>query len=54
MGQDLSDIVAAGAKNREDGVPDAAFQRTSGKASVHLHVADLGLDGTAPFQEPCQ
>lgn len=51
MGEDLSDIMAAGAENREDCVPDATFQRASGKAPVHLHVSDLGFDGAAPFQE---
>lgn len=49
--QDLADIVATGAKDGEDSITDAAFQRASGKASVRLHVADLGLDGAAPLQE---
>ena len=54
MGEDLADVVAAGAEDGKDGIADAAFQRAPGKAAVGLHVPDLGLDGASPFEEPCQ
>ena len=51
MGEDLADVVTAGAEDGKNCVADAAFQRTSGEPTVGFHVADLGLDGAAPFQE---
>ena len=54
MGEDLADIVAAGAEDGEDRVADAAFQRASGQATVALHVADLRLDGAAVAEQLAQ
>lgn len=47
MGQDLADVVAAGAEHGEEGIADGAFQGASGEAAVGFHVADLGFDGAA-------
>ena len=54
MGQDLADIVTAGAEDGEDCVADAPLQRTSGKTSVGFHVPDLRLDSTSSPEELCQ
>ncbi len=34
VGQGLADVVAAGAEDGEEGIPEGAFQGTSGKAAV--------------------
>ncbi len=47
VGQDLSDVVAAGAKCGKEGVADGAFQRTSRQAAVGFHVAGLGFVGAS-------
>jgi len=45
MGEDLADVVAAGAEDGKDGVADAARQRAPGEPPIRLHVPDLRLDG---------
>jgi hypothetical protein len=47
VGEDLAEVVAAGAEDNEDGVAEPALESAAGEAAVGLHVADLGLDGTA-------
>lgn len=47
MGENLADIVTAGAEDGEDCVADAALQRASGQTSVGLHVPDPRLNGTS-------
>lgn len=47
VGQDLSDVVSAGAEYGEEGIPDGAPQRASRQAAVGFHVTDFGLDGAA-------
>ncbi len=54
MGQDLADVMAAGAKDGEDRVADAALQRAPGEPPVGLHVPDLGLNGASSLEELCQ
>ena len=54
MGEDLADIVTAGAEDGEDRIADAAFQRASGQATVTLHMPDLRLDGASSPEEPRQ
>lgn len=54
VGQDLADIVTAGAEDGEDRVADAAFQRASRQATIALHVPDLRLDGASSPEELCQ
>jgi hypothetical protein len=54
VGEDLAEVVAAGAEDGEDGVAGGALERAAGEAAVGLHVADLGLDGAAAAQEPGQ
>ena len=54
MGEDLADIVPAGAEDGEDRVADAAFQRASGQATIAIHVPDLRFDGASPPEEPRQ
>ena len=50
MGQDLTDVVAAGVQDGEDRVADGAFQGAAGKAAIGLHVADLGHDCASSTQ----
>ena len=50
VGQDLADVVAAGAEDGEEGIADRACQRASGEASVGLHVADFGVDRASAAQ----
>jgi hydrogenase maturation factor len=52
--QDLSDIVAAAAKDSKYRIAPSSFEGASGKSSVCLHVSDLGLDGAAPSEERLQ
>ncbi len=52
MGEDLSDIVAAGAKDGEDGIADAAFQRRSGETTVCFNVAISGPMAPRRFNSP--
>ena len=47
MGEDLADVVAAGAEDREDGVSGGAFQGASAEAAIGFHRADFRLDGAA-------
>lgn len=47
MGQDLSDVMAAGANCGKEGVADGVFQRASRQAAVGFHVADFCFDGAA-------
>jgi hypothetical protein len=47
MGQDLSDVVAAGAEHEEHGTADGAVQGASRQAAIGLHVANLCLDGAS-------
>jgi hypothetical protein len=47
VGEDLSDVVAAGAEDGKEGVAECAFQRASRQAAISFHVADLGFDGAA-------
>ena len=47
VGQDLADVVAAGAENGKYGVANGAFQGASRQAAVGFHVSDLGLDGAS-------
>ncbi|SEN95608.1 hypothetical protein SAMN05216227_103427 [Pseudorhodobacter antarcticus] len=47
MGQDLSDIVAAAAEHREEGVADGAFQGTTREPAVGFHMTYFGFDGAA-------
>ena len=54
MGDDLADVVNATAEHGAEGVADGAPEGTAGETAVGLHVADLGLDGAAPAQEPAQ
>ena len=54
VGEDLADIVTAGAEDGEDRIADAAFQRASGQATVTLHMPDLRLDGASSPEEPRQ
>lgn len=44
VGQDLTDVVAAGVQDGEDRVADGAFQGVAGQAAIGLHVADLGFN----------
>lgn len=50
MSEDLADVVAAAAEDGEEGVAEGAFQVAAGKATVGLHVTDLGLDAAAPSE----
>lgn len=50
VGQDLSDVVSAGAEGGKEGITDGAFQRASRQAAVGFHVSDLSLDGTSAAQ----
>ena len=52
--QDLSDVVATAAEDGEDRITPGPFEGASGKATVCLHVSDLGLDGAAPSEEHLQ
>lgn len=47
MGQDLADVVAAGAEGGKEGIAEGAVQRAARPAAIGFHVADLGLDGAA-------
>ncbi len=51
MGEDLAEVVAAGAEDGEERVAGGSLQRTSRQPAVGLHVADLRLDGAAAAQE---
>ena len=50
VGQDLADVMAAGAEHGEDGIAKRAFQWTSGQAAIGFHVTDLSLDGASATQ----
>lgn len=50
VGQDLSDVVAAGAERGKEGVADGAFRRASRQAAVGFHMADFLLDGASAAQ----
>ena len=50
MGQDLADVVSAGAEDGEEGVADGASQGASGKSAVGFHVADFGFYGASAAQ----
>ena len=52
MGEDLADVVTAAAEDGEERIADPAFECAASEASVGFHVADLGLDGAAPSEEP--
>lgn len=43
VGQDLADVVAAGAERGKEGVADGAFQSAACEASVGFHVADFSF-----------
>ena len=47
VGQDLSDVVAAGAEGGKEGVTDGVIQGAPRPASVGLHMADFCPDGAA-------
>ena len=47
MGEDLADVVAAGAKHGKERVADGAFQGAACQTAVGFHVSDLGFDGAA-------
>ena len=47
MGQDLADIVSAGAEHGKEGIPDGAFERAARETAIGFHVTDFGLDGAA-------
>ena len=47
VGEDLSDVVAAAAQHRKEGVADGAFQATTRKASIGFQVSCRRLDGAA-------
>ena len=47
VGQDLSEVVSAGAEDGEEGVADGSFQGAAHQAAVGFHVADLGFDGAS-------
>ena len=47
VGEDLADVVAATAKDGEEGIADGALEGAAGETPVGFHVADLGLDGAA-------
>ena len=47
VGQDLADVVAAGAEDGEEGIPDGALQGAARQVTVGFHVTDFGLDGAA-------
>ena len=48
VGQDLSDVVAAGVQDGEDRIADVAFQGASGQATIGFHVADFSLYCASP------
>ena len=50
----LTDFVAAGTEDGEDGIAERALERAARQASVGFHVADLGLDGAAPSEQFCK
>ena len=47
VGEDLSDVVAAAAQHRKEGVAGSAFQGAPREAAVGFHVADFGLDSAS-------
>ena len=47
VGQDLADIVSAGAEHGKEGIPDGAFERAARETAVGFHVTNFGLDGAA-------
>jgi len=50
VSQYLTDVVAAGVEDGEDGVADGAFQVASGQAAISFHVANFSLDRAAPAE----
>ena len=44
---DLADVVAAGAQDGEQGIPDRVLQEAARQAAVGFHVTDFGLDDAA-------
>ena len=48
MGEDLADIVAAGAEDRKDGVSGGALQCASAEAAICFHMTDFGLSHSSP------
>ena len=47
LGDDEADVVAGGAEDRVEGVAEAALERVSAQATVHLHVPDGRLNGAS-------
>ena len=50
MGEDLADVMAAAAKDCEEGVTDGAFQGAAREATVGFHVTYLWLNCAAAAQ----
>ena len=47
VGEDLPDVVTAGAEDRKNGVSGGAFQGASAEAAIGFHMANFRLDGAA-------
>ena len=51
VGEDLADVVAAGAEDGKDCIAYRSLEWATRQAAICFHVPDLGLDGAASSQE---